>query len=196
MPRPRTAAGMLGGRPEPCSLRFLTCPFHSPILPLRVGREAIPRCRGDFHGTKGPDLNETAFDADGFLRTGDLFQIKGRLHLKFYDRAKDIIIRGGLNISAQEVENLILAHPDVQDAAAVGMPDENLGERTCAFIVPRPGRTVSLEGIAAFMKEQGCAVYKLPERIEVVEAIPRNPVGKIVKKALRKEIAEKLAAGK
>ena len=141
-----------------------------------------------------PDLNETAFDADGFLKTGDLFQIKGKLHLKFYDRAKDIIIRGGLNISAQEVENLILAHPDVQDAAAIGMPDDDLGERTCVYVVPNPGKTVTLEGIVAFMKEQGSAVYKLPERLEVVEAIPRNPVGKIVKKALRKDIAEKLAA--
>ncbi len=141
-----------------------------------------------------PDLNETAFDADGFLKTGDLFQLKGELYLKFYDRAKDIIIRGGLNISAQEVENLILAHPDVQDAAAVGMPDEDLGERTCVYVVPNPGRTVTLEGIVAFMKDQGSAVYKLPERLETVEAIPRNPVGKIIKKALRKDIAEKLAA--
>jgi acyl-CoA synthetase (AMP-forming)/AMP-acid ligase II len=143
-----------------------------------------------------PDLNETAFDRDGYLKTGDLFQIKGKLHLKFYDRAKDIIIRGGLNISAQEVENLILAHPDVQDAAAIGMPDENLGERTCAYVVPNPGKTVTLASILEFMKEQGSAVYKLPERVEVVEAIPRNPVGKIVKKALRKDIAEKLAAKK
>ena len=141
-----------------------------------------------------PDLNETAFDEEGFLRTGDLFQVKGKLHLKFYDRAKDIIIRGGMNISAQEVENLILAHPDVQDAAAIGMPDDNLGERTCAYVVPRPGKTVTLESLVAFMKEQGSAVYKLPERVEVVQAIPRNPVGKIIKKELRKDIAEKLAA--
>ncbi len=140
-----------------------------------------------------PDLNETAFDPDGYLRTGDLFQIKGKLHLKFYDRAKDIIIRGGLNISAQEVENLILAHPDVQDAAAIGMPDENLGERTCVYVVPGPGKTVTLEGIVAFMKELGSAVYKLPERIEIVEEIPRNPVGKIIKKELRRDIADKLA---
>jgi non-ribosomal peptide synthetase component E (peptide arylation enzyme) len=92
------------------------------------------------------------------------------------------------------VENLILAHPDVQDAAAIGMPDDNLGERTCVYVVPSPGKTVALESIVAFMKDQGCAVYKLPERIEVVEAIPRNPVGKIVKKALRKDISDKLAA--
>jgi non-ribosomal peptide synthetase component E (peptide arylation enzyme) len=140
-----------------------------------------------------PDLDPTAFDADGFLRTGDLFQIKGRLYLKFYDRAKDIIIRGGMNISAQEVENLILAHPDVQDAAAIGMSDEDLGERTCAYVVPRPGKSLTLEGLVAFLKEQGSAVYKLPERLEVVEAIPRNPVGKIQKKDLRQDIAHKLS---
>ncbi len=143
-----------------------------------------------------PDLNETAFDDEGYLRTGDLFQIKGDRYLKFYDRAKDIIIRGGLNISAQEVENLILAHPDVQDAAVVGMPDENLGERSCAYVVPRPGKTVTLEKIVEFMREQGCAVYKLPERLEVLETIPRNPVGKILKKALREDIAGKIAKEK
>ena len=82
--------------------------------------------------------------------------------------------------------------PDVQDAAAIGMPDEDLGERTCVYVVPNPGKTVTLAGIVEFMKEQGSAVYKLPERVEIVEAIPRNPVGKIVKKALRKDIAEKL----
>jgi non-ribosomal peptide synthetase component E (peptide arylation enzyme) len=140
-----------------------------------------------------PDLNEKAFDADGFLKTGDLFQIKGDLHVKFFDRAKDIIIRGGLNISAQEVENMILAHPDVQDAAAIGMPDENLGERTCVYVVPNSGRTVTLESVVAFMKERGVAVYKFPERLEIVETIPRNPVGKILKKELRKDIAEKLS---
>jgi non-ribosomal peptide synthetase component E (peptide arylation enzyme) len=84
----------------------------------------------------------------------------------------------------------------VQDAAAIGMPDENLGERTCAYVVPNPGQSVTLESVVAFMKEQGSAVYKLPERVEIVEAIPRNPVGKIIKKELRKDIAEKLAVKK
>lgn len=141
-----------------------------------------------------PDLNAQAFDADGYFRTGDLFQIAGDRYLKFFDRAKDIIIRGGYNISAQEVENVLLAHPAVQDVAAVGMPDENLGERTCVYVVPKPGQTVTLESLTAYMREQGVATYKLPERLEVVDAIPRNPVGKILKKELRQDIRKKIGA--
>lgn len=143
---------------------------------------------------KRPDLNAQAFDAEGYFRTGDLFQIAGDRYLKFFERAKDIIIRGGYNISAQEVENVLLAHPAVQDVAAVGMPDENLGERTCVYVVPKPGQTVTLESITAYMREQGVATYKLPERLEVVNAIPRNPVGKILKKELRRNIRKKIGA--
>ncbi len=143
---------------------------------------------------KRPDLNAQAFDSEGYFRTGDLFQIAGDRYLKFFERAKDIIIRGGYNISAQEVENVLLAHPAVQDVAAVGMPDENLGERTCVYVVPKPGQTVTLESLTAFMREQGVATYKLPERLEVVEVIPRNPVGKILKKELRRDIREKIGA--
>lgn len=141
---------------------------------------------------KRPDLNAEAFDSEGYFRTGDLFQIAGDRYLKFFERAKDIIIRGGYNISAQEVENVLLAHPAVQDVAAVGMPDENLGERTCVYVVPKPGQMVTLESLTAYMKEQGVATYKLPERLEVVEAIPRNPVGKILKKELRRDIRKKM----
>lgn len=138
-----------------------------------------------------PDLNARAFDAEGFFRTGDLFQVKGPQYLKFFDRVKDIIIRGGHNISAQEVENVLVGHPGIQDVAAVGMKDETLGERTCVFAVPRPGATLTLEGIVEFMKKAGVATYKLPERLEVVAAIPRNPVGKILKSRLRAELAAK-----
>jgi non-ribosomal peptide synthetase component E (peptide arylation enzyme) len=142
---------------------------------------------------KRPDLNEKAFDSEGYFRTGDLFQIKGDRYLKFFDRAKDIIIRGGFNISAQEVENVLLAHPAIQDVAAVGMRDEDLGERTCVYVVPKADQTVDLDSAVAFMKQQGVAVYKLPERIEVVEAIPRNPVGKILKNQLRQDLAAKMS---
>ncbi|WP_448382234.1 AMP-binding protein [Desulfosoma sp.] len=143
---------------------------------------------------KRPDLNAQAFDGEGYFRTEDLFQIAGDRYLKFFERAKDIIIRGGYNISAQEVENVLLAHPAVQDVAAVGMPDENLGERTCVYVVPKPGQTVTLESLTAYMREQGVATYKLPERLEVVDAIPRNPVGKILKKELRQDIRNKIGA--
>lgn len=141
---------------------------------------------------KRPDLNETAFDENGYFRTGDLFQVVGDRYLKFFDRAKDIIIRGGYNISAQELENILLAHPAVQDVAAVGMPDENLGERVCVYVVPRSGQNITLGDVVNYMKEQGVAVYKLPERLEVVDVIPRNPVGKVLKKELRRDIKKKL----
>lgn len=142
---------------------------------------------------KRPDLTEKSFDQDGYIRTGDLFQLSGGKYLKFFDRAKDIIIRGGNNISAQEVENTLLAHPAVQDVAAVAMPDENLGERVCVYVVPKPEQAITLDDVKAFMKENGVAVYKLPERLEVIPAIPRNPVGKILKKELREDIRQKMA---
>lgn len=143
---------------------------------------------------KRPDLTEKTIDADGFLRTGDLFQVRDEKHIKFFDRAKDIIIRGGYNISAQEVENMLLAHPKVVEAAAVAMPDDVLGERTCVYVVPAPEQTITLEEVVSFMKEEGIATYKLPERLELIDAIPRNPVGKILKTELRKDIGQKMAA--
>lgn len=141
-----------------------------------------------------PDLSDKVFDEEGYFKTGDLFQIKGDHYVKFFDRAKDIIIRGGFNISAQEVENVLLAHPGVQDVAAIGMADEDLGERTCVYVVPRPNQTVDLQSVIQFMKEKGVALYKLPERVEVVDAIPRNPVGKILKSQLRQDLSTKLKA--
>ena len=143
---------------------------------------------------KRPDLNEKSFDKDGYIRTGDLFQLTGGgKYLKFFDRAKDIIIRGGYNISAQEVENAIMGHPDVADVAAIGMPDEDLGERTCVYIVPAEGKTIDLQGVVNFMKDQGTAVYKLPENLIVVDQIPRNPVGKVVKNRLRDDLKKRLS---
>jgi acyl-CoA synthetase (AMP-forming)/AMP-acid ligase II len=139
-----------------------------------------------------PDLTAKSFDPEGYFNTGDLFQFKDNDCIGFFERAKDIIIRGGYNISAQEVENMVLGFPKVLDAAAVAMPDESLGERTCIYVVPKPGETVMLEEIKAFMQEKGIAAYKMPERLEMIEAIPRNPVGKIMKKVLREDIKKKM----
>ena len=140
---------------------------------------------------KRPDLTEKAFDAEGYFYTGDLFQIKEGNFISFFDRKKDIIIRGGYNISAQEVENSLLGHPGIADVAAVGMPDEILGERTCVFVVPRQGAEIDLEELKTFMSGLGVSVYKLPERMEFIEAIPRNPVGKILKSVLREELKKR-----
>ena len=143
---------------------------------------------------KRPDLTAKAFDKDGFFNTGDLFQVKKNDCIGFFDRTKDIIIRGGFNISAQEVENILLGHPKILDIAAVAMPDESMGEKVCVFVVPRDGQVVTLADVSSFMKEKGLAVYKIPERVEIIDAIPRNAVGKILKKKLREDIRKKLSA--
>ena len=139
-----------------------------------------------------PDLTEKAFDKQGFLHTGDLFKIKEGNFISYFDRKKDIIIRGGFNISAQEVENMLLGHPKLLDVAAVAMPDERLGERVCVYVAPKQGEKVTLDELTSFMKEKGIAIYKLPERLEITNEIPRNPVGKILKDILREDIRNKL----
>ena len=141
---------------------------------------------------KRPDLTAKAFDKDGFFNTGDLFQIKDNDCIGFFDRTKDIIIRGGFNISAQEVEGMLLGFPKILDVAAVAMPDEAMGEKVAVYVVPKGEEKVTLEEIKAFMKEKGIAAYKLPERLEIITSIPRNPVGKIMKGPLREDIKEKL----
>lgn len=142
---------------------------------------------------KKPDITAKSFDSDGYFYTGDLFRIEADGYVSFFDRCKDIIIRGGNNISAQEIENMLQGHPAVLDVAAVAMPDERLGERVCVFVVPRDKNAPpDLQALTEFMRQQHIAVYKLPERCEIVEMIPRNPVGKIIKAQLRQRIVEKL----
>lgn len=141
---------------------------------------------------KNPEVTARSFTKDGFFRTGDLFQLRDDDCISFFERAKDIIIRGGYNISSQEIENHLLSHPKVQEVAVVGMPDEKLGERMCAYVVPSPGQDVTLEELTGLLNEKGIARYKHPEKLEVCEQIPRNPVGKILKKELRRELLAKL----
>lgn len=129
------------------------------------------------------------FDEQGYYRTGDLFERVGdtdppRL-LRFVDRSKDIIIRGGMNISAAEIEALIGDHPDIVECAAVGYPDTDLGERTGVFAVAAPGTAPTLDDLLAHLRTHEVASYKLPERLELIDALPRNPVGKVVKPDLR-----------
>ncbi len=140
---------------------------------------------------RAPEINARAFDADGWFRTGDLFELAGdrKQHLKFVGRLKDIIIRGGMNISSEEIENHLMAHPAVAEAAVVGAPDPNLGERLAAFVVFRPGQQATLAEINAFLTgDRQIAVYKQIERLETIEALPRNPVGKILKRDLRQRV--------
>jgi acyl-CoA synthetase (AMP-forming)/AMP-acid ligase II len=155
--------------------------------PGQVG-ELVYRGPNVFAGYyKRPDLAKSTFTPDGFCRTGDFFIVRDAHHIGFFDRKKDIVIRGGFNVSAAEVENLVLTHPGVQEVAAVALPDEIMGEKTCIFVVPKDkAQPPTLEGIVGHLKQIGVAAYKLPEHIEYLEAIPRNPVGKVLKAELRK----------
>ncbi|MDH2427954.1 class I adenylate-forming enzyme family protein [Sphaerisporangium sp. TRM90804] len=142
-----------------------------------------------FAGYLAGTASADPFDEEGYLVTGDVFEIAGAdgRYLRFVDRAGDLVIRGGVNISPTEVEGLLARHPAVAEAAVVGYPDEVLGERLCAVVVTR-GEEVGLESLVAFLREQGVASYKLPERLELVESLPRNAVGKILKRDLRERL--------
>lgn len=140
---------------------------------------------------KAEEHNAKAFTADGFYRTGDMVRLAPSGHLIVEGRAKDQINRGGDKIAAEEVENHFLAHPDVFDAAIVSMPDEYLGERSCAFIISRKRRPSAAE-LKAFLRERGVANYKIPDRVEFVSRFPKTGVGKVSKKELREAIAQKL----
>ncbi|MGQ5522678.1 (2,3-dihydroxybenzoyl)adenylate synthase [Chitinimonas sp. PSY-7] len=137
--------------------------------------------------------NERAFTADGFYRTGDLVRRLPSGHLMVEGRAKDQINRGGEKVAAEEVENHLLAHPQVHDAALVAMPDAFLGEKSCAYIIARPGAALRMVELAGFLRERGLAQYKIPDRFEFVEQFPKTGVGKVDKRTLRERIARTLA---
>ncbi|MEU6919097.1 (2,3-dihydroxybenzoyl)adenylate synthase [Streptomyces olindensis] len=143
---------------------------------------------------RAPGHNARSFTDDGYYRTGDLVRVLPSGHLVVEGRAKDQINRGGDKISAEELENHLLAHPAVHDAAVVGMPDATMGERTCAYLVLRGQAAPTQRDLAAFLTERGVAAYKLPDRVEVADAFPRTSVGKIDKKELGRRIAARLRA--
>lgn len=165
--------------------------------PVAIGQEGEVETRGP--GVLGgyykkPELNERAFDAEGWFRMGDLGMLDENGNLTITGRKKDIIIRGGQNISAREVEDLLYAHPKVMHAALVAMPDLKLGEKACAYVVPRPGETITLEEIVEFLSFKDIAKFKLPERLEVIDKLPITAVGKVQKFVLRDDITQKLRA--
>ncbi|WP_309248566.1 (2,3-dihydroxybenzoyl)adenylate synthase [Streptomyces sp. MNP-20] len=142
-----------------------------------------------------PEHNARSFTADGFYRTGDIVRLTDTGHLVVEGRAKDQINRGGEKIAAEEVENHLLAHPAVHDANVVGEPDPYLGERTCAYVILRPGaEPLKPVAVKRFVRERGLAAYKVPDRVEFVTAFPHTGVGKISKKDLRAAAAERPAA--
>lgn len=145
-----------------------------------------------FLGYLDADLNAAAFTPDGYFRTGDLVQFNDSGALTVRGRLKDIIIRGGENISALEVEDHLRAHPEIADAVVVGYPDEIMGSRVAAFLVLRPEclATVSVGDVGAHLTARGLASHKRPERVAVVKELPRTASGKVQKKELRRLLLE------
>ncbi|MFM9882020.1 MAG: (2,3-dihydroxybenzoyl)adenylate synthase [Burkholderiales bacterium] len=154
-------------------------------------------CRGPYtlRGYFGvPEYNARQFTPDGFYRSGDLMRQHRSGNFVVEGRKKDLINRGGEKISAEEIENLILMHPSVQNIACVPMPDPNLGEKMCAFVILKRGKTLTLKDLVAFLMDKEIAKFKLPERLEIVPDFPVSTFGKVSKKVLGEQVAAKLAA--
>lgn len=149
---------------------------------------------------EAPDLNARAFDEAGYFRTGDLFEIAGAGDLarfyRFVGRSKEIIVRGGVNISPAEVDELLVGAPGLLEAACVGVPDAAMGERVAVAVVQKPdlapGAEPTVASVGAWLESKGCAVFKRPERLVVVEKLPRNAMNKVVRDELRGVILEAL----
>ncbi|GDI85103.1 short chain acyl-CoA synthetase [Escherichia coli] len=140
-----------------------------------------------------PELTDRALDEEGWYYSGDLCRMDEAGYIKITGRKKDIIVRGGENISSREVEDILLQHPKIHDACVVAMPDERLGERSCAYVVLKaPHHSLSLEEVVAFFSRKRVAKYKYPEHIVVIEKLPRTASGKIQKFLLRKDIMRRL----
>ncbi|EIH7010333.1 medium-chain fatty-acid--CoA ligase [Escherichia coli] len=140
-----------------------------------------------------PELTARALDEEGWYYSGDFCRMDEAGYIKITGRKKDIIVRGGENISSREVEDILLQHPKIHDACVVAMPDERLGERSCAYVVLKaPHHSLSLEDVVAFFSRKRVAKYKYPEHIVVIEKLPRTASGKIQKFLLSKDIMRRL----
>lgn len=163
-------------------------------LPSNTQGELLVKGPGVFSGYyKAPLENKDVFAKNGFFKTGDIAKIDDSGCITLTGRMKEMINRGGESISAVEIENLIILHPDVEAVAAIGMPDPEMGERVCAYIQAKPGITLGFEKIISFIREQGASVLQLPERIEFIDSMPLTETKKLIdKKALQKDIKKKI----
>ena len=177
--------------------------FAMPGVELRLvttdGREAGPGEEGEVRakalqlmkGYLDESLDADAFDEHGWFRTGDLGHLDAEGYLTITGRLKDIIIRKGENISAKEVEDHLYQHPKVGDVAVIGLPDPSSGERACAVVsVAEGAEPLGFDEMVEFLKGAGLMVQKIPEQLELVDAIPRNPAGKVLKHDLRDRYAD------
>lgn len=180
-----------------------TCPYTTykvidadeNALPINTPGELV--CKGPdiFTGYfNAPEENKNAFTKDGFFKTGDQAKFDSSGIVTITGRIKDIIMRGGENISPVEIEELISTHPDVVQVSVIGMPDPELGERACAYIQPKPGVKISFEDVKSFLKGNGASVLQLPERVELIDSLPLTKANKVDKKALLEDIKKKLIA--
>ena len=173
-----------GAPVEGAEIRIVTLDG-APALP---GEEGEIRVKGPmvFRGYTNSELNHDAFDAEGWFRTGDLGIMRQDGHLSLTGRLKDVIVRKGENISAKEIEDLLSAHRKVAEVAVIGLPDAVRGEMVCAVVLPDPSSdSLTFDELVTFCKEAGLMTQKIPERLEIVEEMPRAGTGKIVKKTLK-----------
>ncbi|KQH81013.1 fatty-acid--CoA ligase [Mycobacterium gordonae] len=142
-----------------------------------------------------PEETTALFTSSGFSRSGDLGTMTEDGYVRVTGRTKDIVIRGGMNISVREIEDHLAHHPSLHAAAVVGMPDERLGEKVCCFLVAAVGHDApTVDEIREFLLERGMPIQKTPERVEVVDSLPMTATGKVLKHELRREIERRLRA--
>lgn len=159
------------------------------------GGELLVKGAELFLGYLDPALDGDAFTPDGFFRTGDVVRMDDASGCTVAGRIKDIIIRGGENLSAIEIEDHLQQHPQIEDVAVVAMPDPVLGERACAFVVARGDARPGVDELRRFLTGRGLAVQKSPERVELVAELPRTASGKVQKFRLRERVAAAVATG-
>ena len=155
------------------------------------GQEGEIRLKGPqvIRGYLDPALDADAFDDEGYFRSGDLGIVDDEGYVTITGRLKDVIIRHGENISAKEVEDLLYAHPAVADVAVIGLPDPKKGERACAVVAVAEGQSFDFATMGEYLRGKGLRVNAVPEQLELVDVVPRNPAGKILKQSLREQFA-------
>jgi acyl-CoA synthetase (AMP-forming)/AMP-acid ligase II len=161
---------------------------HGQDVETGTAGEILLRSRSQFVGYTDPARTAEAFLPGGWFRTGDIGRLDDDGYLTITGRKKEIIIRGGENISAQEVEAVLSEHPAVAEVAVLGLPDERMGERVCAVVVLRPGGALTLGDVGAHFAATGVARQKTPERLEIVATLPRTPSGKVPKHVLLEQL--------
>ena len=172
------------GKPLPGVEVVIRAPNGS-VLPVGEIGEIVTRSSNNMLGYwKLPEATASTMDADGWIATGDIGYFDTDGYLYMYDRAKDMIITGGENVYPAEVENAIYGHPDVLEVAVISIPDEQWGEAVKAVCVAKPGRAIDPDSVIQWTRER-VAGFKVPKSIDVIDALPRNPSGKILRRALR-----------